>query len=52
MTENEAIEGRGNVQIVEIEIEVIVIVEEKGRVVGSTSTSLNFHPIITAANEQ
>jgi len=35
MIENEAIGGKGNVQI--------VIVEEKGRVVGSTSMSPHFH---------
>jgi len=43
MTENEAIGGKGNVQIVETEKEVIEIVEERGRAVGSTSTSSHFH---------
>jgi hypothetical protein len=43
MTENEAIGGKENVQIVGIENEVIVIVEERGRVVGSTSMSLHLH---------
>jgi len=45
MIENEEIGGRGNVQIVGIENEVIVIVEERGRVVGSTSMSP--HSIMT-----
>jgi hypothetical protein len=43
MTENEAIGGKENVQIVGIENEVIVIVEERGRVVGSMSTFLHFY---------
>jgi hypothetical protein len=43
MTENEAIGGKENVQIVGIENEVIVIVEERGRVVGSMSTFLHLH---------
>ena len=43
MIENEEIGGKENVQIVGIEREVIVIVEEKGRVVGSTSMSPHFH---------
>jgi hypothetical protein len=37
MLETEAIGGKENVQIVGIEKEVIVIVEERGRVVGSMS---------------
>jgi hypothetical protein len=43
MIENEAIGGKENVQIVGIENEVIVIVEEKGRAVGSMSMSLHLH---------